>query len=185
MKKPEHPLVVVVSGSGNVDLTRAIFHTTTVNPLIITTQRGKEKLVIEGSERLASTTVRVGEAKDGRVEPSAILELLSREYGVGLLLHEGGPTLLGSFIARGYVDDLFLTMAPQIAGRQVDQTRPGLVEGIAFTPATAPWLSLLSVKQAGTTSICITGALDNTSALDRLPRRDAVAAPMLHPFHHQ
>ena len=43
-----------------------------------------------------------------------------------LLLHEAGPTLFGEFLAGGVMDELFLTVAPQIAERRsAPQTRPG------------------------------------------------------------
>jgi hypothetical protein len=37
-------------------------------------------------------------------------------------------------------------MAPQIAGRLPSTLRPGLVEGVEFLPAAAPWFQLLTVK---------------------------------------
>jgi riboflavin biosynthesis pyrimidine reductase len=140
---------VIVSGRGNIDLTRAIFHAPGINVLVITTERGKEKLALQGSDRLASTTVRLLQASNENIESSPMLELLNREHHVKLLLHEGGPTLFGRFVSAGHVDDLFLTLSPQIAGRQAQPRRPALIERVAFTPATAPWLSLLSVKQVG------------------------------------
>jgi len=79
----------------------------------------------------------------------AILDLLWREFGVRLLLHEGGPGLFGSFVAEGLVDEFFLTIAPHLAGRTVGTIRPGMVEGVEFLPRNAPWLDLLSVKQSG------------------------------------
>lgn len=65
-----------------------------------------------------------------------------------LLLHEAGPTLFGEFLAGGFMDELFLTVAPQIAGRDAVHPRPGLVANIQFSPATAPWWKLLSAKSA-------------------------------------
>ena len=65
-----------------------------------------------------------------------------------LLLHEAGPTLFGEFLASGFMDELFLTLAPQIAGRVAAPPRPGLVANIQFSPATAPWWKLLSIKRA-------------------------------------
>jgi hypothetical protein len=56
---------------------------------------------------------------------------------------------LGNFAAAEVVDELFMTLAPQIAGRSARTIRPGLVEGIEFLPHTAPWLRLLSVKKRG------------------------------------
>ena len=65
-----------------------------------------------------------------------------------LLLHEAGPTLFGEFLAAGFMDELFLTVAPQIAGRVAANPRPGLVANVQFSPATAPWWKLLSAKSA-------------------------------------
>ncbi len=75
--------------------------------------------------------------------------LLAREYGVRVALYEGGPTLLASFLGASLVDELFLTLAPQIAGRDGQHSRLALVEGHAFMPKDAPWETLLSVKLAG------------------------------------
>jgi riboflavin biosynthesis pyrimidine reductase len=51
-------------------------------------------------------------------------------------------------VAHGCVDELFLTVAPQFAGRDGKPSRPGVISGAAFLPETAPWLNLLSVKQS-------------------------------------
>ena len=44
------------------------------------------------------------------------LKLLRRDYGVGTLLCEGGPTVFGALLAEGLVDELFLTLAPKLTG---------------------------------------------------------------------
>ena len=82
------------------------------------------------------------------ISPSAILTLLKQDAGVDLLLHEAGPTLFGEFVAGGFVDELFLTVAPQIAGRVAEHPRPGLVANIEFSPATAPWWKFICTKSA-------------------------------------
>ena len=41
----------------------------------------------------------------------------------------GGPTLFGQFLAAAAVDELFMTLSPQIAGRQADAVRPRLYRG--------------------------------------------------------
>ena len=69
---------------------------------------------------------------------------------MSLLLHEDGLTLFGSFVADGCVDELFLTVGPQVAGRNMQQPpRPGFIAGVEFFPETAPWLGIVSVKQQG------------------------------------
>jgi riboflavin biosynthesis pyrimidine reductase len=77
----------------------------------------------------------------------AMLRLLYAELGVRRLLHEGGPTLFGQFLGANVVDELFLTLSPQVAGRKADAIRPGLVQGVEFMPECAPGFQLLSVRQ--------------------------------------
>jgi riboflavin biosynthesis pyrimidine reductase len=145
--KKAPPLHVVVSGSGRMDLTRAVFRTPRIRNLIVTTQAGADLLAAGGAASLVSTEIRTLEGPD--IAPPAILKLLRAEFGVSLLLHEGGPTLFGKFMADGCIDELFLTVAPQVAGRNAPPPRPGFVAGVGFTPETAPWLDLVGVKQRG------------------------------------
>jgi riboflavin biosynthesis pyrimidine reductase len=86
-------------------------------------------------------------SSSGTIAPLAILELLQSQFGVKTVLHEGGPTLFGQFLAEDAVDELFLTLSPQIAGRERNVTRPALVQGVQFMPDSAPWLQMVSVKQ--------------------------------------
>jgi riboflavin-specific deaminase-like protein len=57
--------------------------------------------------------------------PGAMLADLRRR-GVRALLCEGGPTLLGALVADGLLDELFLTLAPQLTG---DEEEPTIVSG--------------------------------------------------------
>jgi len=52
-------------------------------------------------------------------------------------------------VADGCVDELFLALAPQVAGRNMESQRPELIAGVEFLPETAPWLDIVSVKQRG------------------------------------
>jgi riboflavin biosynthesis pyrimidine reductase len=141
------PLNVIVSGRGAVDLQRSVFHTSAVKTLIITSPRGAELLAKNGVA-LTSAEVRAIEGEEGKIAPASILKLLRDEFAVKILLHEGGPALFGDFVVHGCVDELFLTVAPQFAGRDAKRQRPGIVAGAEFLPKTAPWLKLLSVKQS-------------------------------------
>ncbi len=146
LHKPPYPLTVIVSGSGNVDLGRAVFRTPDVRTVILTTKEGRARLAAAGAASLPSTEVRVMQARGSRLAAGAMLEPLWREFGVRLLLHEGGPALFSGFVAEGLVDEFFLTVAPQLAGRTRDSRRPGMIAGVEFQPETAPWLDLVSVK---------------------------------------
>jgi riboflavin biosynthesis pyrimidine reductase len=148
LNKPESPLNVIMSGSGAVDLQRAVFRTAGLRTLILTSADGRRALESNGVAALASTEVRVMEGSEGKIAPASILQLLRDQFNVKLLLHEGGPALFGDFVAHGCMDELFLTVAPQFAGRDAKHPRPGVISG-AFLPETAPWLNLVTVKQSG------------------------------------
>jgi len=147
LNKPQNPLVVIVSGSGKLDLKRAIFGTPEVRTVVITTPAGRDQLAKAGATQLASVEIRAMDATGSSIDPLAILELLHSQFGIRILLHEGGPALFGQFVGADAVDELFMTLSPQIAGRTARTNRPGLVEGVEFLPDTAPWLRLLSVKE--------------------------------------
>jgi riboflavin biosynthesis pyrimidine reductase len=55
---------------------------------------------------------------------------------------------MASFVDEQLVDEVFLTVAPQVAGRGKGE-RPGFVEGKTFAPDDPRWGTLLSVKRAG------------------------------------
>ena|SRR5690348_2553829 len=145
--KKESPLLVIVTRSGRLDLSSAAFHADGQRVLIITTEQGNENLRT-GSNASVPLRVKVFPAALP-VNTAAILALLRQEFDVKLALNEGGPHLFGEFLASGLVDELFLTVAPQFAGRIHQHPRLGLVEGVEFAPENAPWWTLLSAKQAG------------------------------------
>jgi riboflavin-specific deaminase-like protein len=148
LHKPLYPLLVIVSGSGKLELERAVFQTPGVRTIVMTTAEGNDALLRAGAAKLSTVQVQVLDAKDGALAPQAMLRSLYAEHGIRRLLHEGGPTLFGQFMASEAVDELFLTVSPQIAGRTAAAMRPALVEGTEFTPESAPWFQLLSVKQS-------------------------------------
>lgn len=67
---------------------------------------------------------------EGWADLSAQLRSLRRE-GVRALLCEGGPTLHGSLQALGLVDELFLTIAPKLAGGGAPRIVEGEFPGVA------------------------------------------------------
>jgi riboflavin biosynthesis pyrimidine reductase len=146
--KTEYPLLVIVSGSGQLELERAIFHTPTMRTAVVTTSAGRDELTRRGAAALSTVEVHALDSSGGSIAPRTILDLLQSQFGVSTLLHEGGPTLFGQFLAAEAVDELFLTLSPQIAGRKGDATRPAIVQGVAFVPDSAPWLQLVSVKES-------------------------------------
>jgi riboflavin biosynthesis pyrimidine reductase len=145
--KPQYPLLVIVSGSGKLELKRAIFRTPAIRTVVITTSAGRDELTRRGATTLGSVEIHALNSSGGSIAPRAILQMLQSQLGVRRLLHEGGPALFGQFLAADAVDELFLTLSPQIAGRKGDATRPAVVQGVEFVPNSAPWFETVSVKE--------------------------------------
>jgi riboflavin biosynthesis pyrimidine reductase len=77
-------------------------------------------------------------------DPAGAFARLRSEHGVRSLLCEGGPTLLGSLVAHGLVDELFLAVSPWLVGG----TGPGIVVGPPFhAPVTLKLLHVLEHQE--------------------------------------
>jgi riboflavin biosynthesis pyrimidine reductase len=145
--KPPQPMTVIVTARGDLDLDAAAVRARDVPVLIVTTDAGAARLAQAGALPAAVAVHAAGPGPE--VPAAAILAALGEVSPASLVLTEGGPLLMGTFLAGGALDELFLTVAPQIAGRAGDSIRPAFVEGLAFTPERAPWGRLLSAKSAG------------------------------------
>jgi len=120
------PEVVILSGGGAIDTSHPLFEE---GALVLTTDIGRSLL----GDRLpkASTVVALGPGR--AVDPIAAVGAL-RARGHRLILHEGGPHVIGSFIEAGVVDELFLTISPLLVGRVTLDPRLSLVEGTDLLP---------------------------------------------------
>jgi riboflavin biosynthesis pyrimidine reductase len=142
--KPPTPLRVILTGSGNLNLDDPAFHIEGSKTVIITTNKGVSRLALQSRNKLMNVTVRsIGELNS--ITPKEVLRILFEEFGVRLLLHEGGPTIFGQWLTAGMIDTLFLTIAPQIIGRS--ERRPNLAGREVFMPKTAPWMRLIGLKK--------------------------------------
>jgi len=138
-RKPTRPLTVIASATGDLDLTLPAF--SEGEPIVIVTTEG-------GARRLARAPKHVRIRALAATSAPAIVRAAQEESGGRLLLTEGGPTLLGSFLRDGALDELFLTISPRIAGRSEKERRISLVEGAAFDPADVRKQRLSSLKTA-------------------------------------
>lgn len=141
------PLNVIVSGSGEVDLRLPVFASAQVPALIVTTTAGATRL---RRQRVpASVEIRSIRRGATALAASAILDEVCRVSHGKLILIEGGPRLLGDFCAERLVDEQFLTLAPQIAGRVAGDQRLSLVMGRTFAPRDPLWGTLIDVRRGG------------------------------------
>ena len=105
------PTVAFVSAGGAFDPTHpALEH----QAIVLTTEGAAPEL----RKRVPATSEVVAVNDGGRVDLLRAVAFL-RERGHALILSEGGPTLFGSLLGSGLVDELFLTISPLLAGRDV------------------------------------------------------------------
>jgi len=139
------PTLIVVSASGNVDPNHPGLSAPDVPAIVATTPAGAARL---DARPLPANLSVAAVGVDGRVPAGAILELV-RGTGARLALCEGGPHLFGELLRAHLIDELFLTVAPQIVGRDAAAQRLALVEGTAFGGGQGRWSKLVAVRRAG------------------------------------
>ncbi|KZS77922.1 hypothetical protein B4U45_25330 [Mycobacterium persicum] len=119
----EVPPLAIVTKSGHLARDLGVFTRTEVPPLVLTTTT-----VADETRRRLTGLAEVVDCSDtdpAKVDEAVLLARLA-ERGLRRILTEGGPVLLGSFIERGLLDELCLTIAPFVVG--------GLARRIATGP---------------------------------------------------
>lgn len=137
------PITAVVTGAGAVDLRHPGLADPAVRVVVVTTDAGEATL----RQRAVPDHVGIRSMGD-RVTADEVVRSLGSD-GAELVLCEGGPHLLGQLLEARSVDEMFLTLAPQLAGRSSSTPRLSLVEGTAFSVADAAWARLVDLRRAG------------------------------------
>ena len=139
-----NPTTVVVTASGDIPLEHAGLNDPEVPVVVVTTSPGAKRLERAGLGQHVAL-----EAVDGpgRLSGTDILSVPAVR-AARVVLTEGGPHLLGQLVADDVLDELFLTVAPQLIGRS-DDGRRALVEGLALSPDDRRWQRLESVRRSG------------------------------------
>jgi riboflavin biosynthesis pyrimidine reductase len=102
------PVIAVVSESLELDFAEPLF-TSPVVPTLVLTGAAAPAERVAAAEAAGAVVVVAGEGA-GADPVRVVRELAAR--GLGRVLTEGGPRLLGSFVAAGVVDELCLSLAP-------------------------------------------------------------------------
>jgi riboflavin biosynthesis pyrimidine reductase len=131
----ERPAVAVVSTGASLDPNHPVLQ----DAVLLTTATG--------AEALAGVLPDIVAVNDGDwVDLRAAVAVL-RERGYARVLCEAGPHVFGSLLADALVDELFLTVSPVLAGRDVAARRFGLIEGVELLPDVRRAPRLASVRR--------------------------------------
>jgi riboflavin biosynthesis pyrimidine reductase len=146
MGKTEPPLTVIVTARGEINLDLPVFQSGTGPVLIVTTAAGSQRISAQPlPSGVEISTVHHPDA----ISAQEVLEATQSVRQSDVILVEGGPHLMGDFFAERCLHEQFLTLAPQIAGRDDAAERPGLVTGQRFAPERPLWGTLIGVKRGG------------------------------------
>ncbi len=122
----EVPVLAVFTNSGRLDRDMPVFTHTEVPPLVLTCTATAEAT----RRRLddLATVIDCSGNDPGRVDEAVAVATVS-DRGLRRMLTEGGPTLFGSLVEGGLLDELCLTVAPCLVGGQSRRiaTGPGQV----------------------------------------------------------
>jgi riboflavin biosynthesis pyrimidine reductase len=145
MAKPRAALNVIVSAAGTVNLRLPVFTSGKVAAMIITTQRGAQQL----RRQQVPDTVQIQAIRrsSGEISGAQILRAVGGAITGKRILIEGGPRLLATFYKERLVDEQFLSLAPQLAGREIGDARMSLVMGKTFAPRDPLWGRLTDARQ--------------------------------------
>lgn len=120
----KEPVRVIVSGSGSIDPKAHIFTKGFSPILILTTERAQRRL--KTLEKVADA---VHVSKGNELDFQEALRWLRSNWGVKLLLCEGGGEVNGALFEAGLVDEVYLTIAPLVLG---GRNAPTLADGIGI-----------------------------------------------------
>lgn len=113
--------VAVVSASLDLDFESPLF-TEPATPTVVLTGAGAPVERLEQAREAGAVVLLAGEGQ--AVDPSRIPALLAQR-GLTRLLTEGGPRLLGQFVAAGVLDELCLTVAPRLTAGAAQRITEG------------------------------------------------------------
>ncbi|GAA0577492.1 pyrimidine reductase family protein [Streptomyces crystallinus] len=115
------PAIAVVSAGLGLDFSLPLFTSPLVPTIILTGASAPPDRVHEAEVAGAEIVI----AGDGPgVEPARAVEALA-ERGLHRMLTEGGPRLLGQFVAAGVLDELCLTVSPLLTAGSAQRIAGG------------------------------------------------------------
>jgi len=140
------PLAIIVTHTGEVPLEEHLIVKGGQEVLILLSDAAPERVV----ERLSNLALvmRLPADATGAVDLKRALLALQTERGIESLVVEGGPGLNHALIRCHLVDELFVTVAPELLGGSADQAIT-LLRGPTLPARDRPTLDLVSIHLSG------------------------------------
>ncbi len=121
----EVPPIALVTRSGLLDHAMPALTESEVPPLVLTSATtATNARALIGS---AAEVINCSGADPDQVDPAVLLDRLG-DRGLVRVLTEGGPSLLGTFVAESLLDELCLTSAPVLVGGTAVRIASGTTE---------------------------------------------------------
>jgi len=117
------PRAVILTNSGDLPLEGNLVRDPRQKVLVFLPE-GAEKDVEKRVERFAQIR-RVPATETGAIDVERALKVMKSDYGIDVLLCEGGPTLNRTLMEADLVDELFLTIAPVLVGAHNHEDNQG------------------------------------------------------------
>jgi riboflavin biosynthesis pyrimidine reductase len=118
-----HPVFAIVSNRLDLDPASRIFTEAPVRPIVLTTDAAPR----DRRHALAAVADLVI-AGDSQLDPETLVDSLA-DRGLAQQHCEGGPSLFGTLLAAGVVDELCLTVSPQVVAGDAGRITSGVVGG--------------------------------------------------------
>jgi riboflavin-specific deaminase-like protein len=139
------PLTIIVTHTGNIPLEEHLVATEEQEVLILLSDKapqGATQRLREFAQVMKAPADSVGD-----IDLDRALRALKAERGIDVLVVEGGPGLNHGLISRNLVDELFLTVAPELLGGTATETL-ALLRGPEIPARDRPALDLESIHLA-------------------------------------
>ncbi len=105
------PALCIVSASARLESSLAVFAAKDLEVVVLTKKESSTKEIPRGVEVIG------GESDvSGALDLHPLLRELKANHDIDRLLCEGGPTLLGSLLRGGLLDELIMVISPRISG---------------------------------------------------------------------
>lgn len=108
------PLACLITRSGNVPVDIPLFSDPSSRIVVFSPR----EVAMDG----AAASVQIVKLDPGELTMTTMMRHLRGHFDVRGLLCEGGPTVFAALLQENLVDELFLTVAPRLAGGGVDPT---------------------------------------------------------------